>query len=97
MITQRYFVAMLLAVFAYTNGVSAGWTISDYARWSDEIRSLRGDTSRRAEMQPLSSRAMQRPAPTKSTPQVNADGHRHKSLQSCTYRGGPKTGTWTCR
>jgi len=98
MIRKRYFVAMLLAVFTYMNGVSSGWTISDYARWSDETRSLRGDTSRRAEVQPVSSRAMQRrSAPTKSTRQVNADGYRHKSLQSCTYRGGTKTGIWTCR
>ncbi len=102
MIARRYFTAILLAGFVSTTGVSGG-AISSYAHGSDEARPSLEDTSRekvqrvRAKIQPIRARAMERRrAPTRSAREVNADGYRQKSLQSCTYRGGPKTGIWTC-
>jgi|SRR6266487_4555962 len=102
MIGKRYFTAILLAGFSMT-GLSGG-AISGYAHWSDETRPSLEDTNSRekvqrvrAKMQPIRARAMERRrAPTRSARELNADGYRQKSLQSCTYRGGPKTGIWTC-
>lgn len=90
MIARRYFTAILLAGFVSTTGVSGG-AISSYAHGSDEARPSLEDTSRENVQRVRATGAR------KAARQINADGYRHKPLQSCTYRGGPKTGTWECR
>jgi len=98
MIVRRCFVAILFSVIASMNAVSSSWAIADNPFESDEAVSLLPQSSGRANTRTVWAKATERRTfPRRVTRQVNTDAFRYPSLQSCTYRGGPKTGTWVCR
>jgi hypothetical protein len=98
MIVRRCFVAISLFVIGSMNVVSSGWAISDDPFESDEVLSLLPQSSGQANTPAAWAKATERKTPPRRiTRRDNTDASRYPSLQSCTYRGGPKTGTWACR
>ncbi len=98
MIVRWCLVAILFAVIGSMNAVSSGWAISDNSSESDEALFLLPEATGRAHTRTAWAKATERKTPPRRvTRQDNTDAFRYPSLQSCTYRGGPKTGIWACR